>query len=715
MSKKNLTKTLVENVRKYNKNVDGNFIEKACNFAQSAHEGQRRQDGQPYFSHCLAVSHILAEKHMDTATIVAALLHDTLEDTPTTAQDLQRVFGKEITSLVKGVTKLKACKFRSAHTTQAENFRKLLLAISEDIRSLLIKLADRLHNIRTLQHLKSQKKILRIAKETMDIYAPLAERIGIRDWKEELEDICFSYINPDAKASIVARLNRLNQACNAEVIDQVIFELEDLCKKIGIRAIVEGRRKTPYSIWRKIQKKDVGFEQLSDIVAFRIIVDKIEDCYATLGLIHAKYRLIPGKFKDYISLPKANGYRSLHTSVIGPASQRVEIQVRDQEMHTFAEVGVAAHWNYKSEYKEKNALKEGKNYHWIRELLAILETTSNADDFLETTKMEMYADKVFVFSPKGDLINLPKGSCAIDFAYSIHSKIGDGTVGARINGRITPLRTQLKHGDQVEILTAKNAEPNPDWESFVASGKAKSAIRRYRSDKKHVEYITKGKSALKKTFKDSGHALTEANIKTLTTRFGYGNCEAYLASLGEGGQSTQEGLQSIYPNVAIKNKERSQKFPPSLPLKKTAIDGIPKDTPALFPKCCHPVPGDTIVGIIQTGKGISIHAFECKELKQYESFSDRWISLCWNDDHKCSKAVFTAHIKVILNNKHGVICDLTTIISKNNSNITDLKFIDRDKDFYELMIELEVSNVAKLIHIIGILRTHKIIVSVSRA
>ncbi|HBC06227.1 MAG TPA: bifunctional (p)ppGpp synthetase/guanosine-3',5'-bis(diphosphate) 3'-pyrophosphohydrolase, partial [Rhodospirillaceae bacterium] len=474
---------LVERVKAYDPNADEVGINGAYVFAMKAHGSQKRASGDPYFSHPIEVAGILTSYRVDSATIETALLHDTIEDTVATLEDIRAHFGNEVAQLVDGVTKLTRIEFQSDRAKQAENFRKLVLAMSEDIRVLLVKLADRLHNMRTLHYIKSDEKRRRIAMETMDIYAPLAERIGMQEIKTELEDLAFAEINPEARRAVVKRLDTLREQ-GGELVPKIIGELSETLSENGIEAEVNGREKSPYSIWRKMQKHDVGFEQLSDIMAFRITVNSIEDCYKALGVAHNAYRVVPGRFKDYISMPKPNGYQSLHTGVFGPHQQRIELQIRTRVMHEVAELGVAAHWNY----KQGGPAKDGTQYRWLRELLDILEHASDPEEVLEHSKMEMFQDQVFCFTPRGDLINLPRGATTVDFAYAVHSEVGDHCVGAKINGKMMPLRTELRNGDQVEIVTSKAQTPNPTWERFVVTGKARARIRRFVRAQEREEY-----------------------------------------------------------------------------------------------------------------------------------------------------------------------------------------------------------------------------------
>ena len=482
---------LVERVREYDPSADEEALNRAYVFAMKAHGSQVRASGDPYFSHPLEVAGILTDYRLDTASIVTALLHDTIEDTPATLEDIRGHFGDEVARLVDGVTKLTRIELGSEHTKQAENFRKLVLAMSEDIRVLVVKLADRLHNMRTLHHVADAEKRRRIALETMEIYAPLAERVGMQRMKDELEDLAFAQLNPDARDSIMARLSFLRTE-GTNLVSRVIVELGKTLNKSAVSAKVTGREKSPYSIWRKMQRKNVGFELLADIMAFRILVDTPDDCYRALGAIHSAYPGVPGRFKDYISTPKPNGYRSLHTGVIGPERSRIEIQIRTSEFHEIAEHGVAAHWQFK-QGAEKT---DGRQYRWLRELLEILEHASGPEEFLEHTKLAMFQDQVFCFTPKGDLINLPSGATPVDFAYAVHSEVGDTCVGAKINGRIMPLRTLLQNGDQVEIITSRVQTPSPVWERFAVTARARARIRRFIRGKQREEYVELGLSLI---------------------------------------------------------------------------------------------------------------------------------------------------------------------------------------------------------------------------
>ena len=538
---------LVERVATYDSGVDEDALNRAYVFAMKAHGSQKRASGDPYFSHPLEVAGILTEYRLDTASIITALLHDTIEDTPATPDELEKHFGGEVARLVDGVTKLTRIELQSDHAKQAENFRKLVLAMSKDIRVLLVKLADRLHNMRTLHYISNPDKRRRIAVETMEIYAPLAERIGMHEIKNELEDLAFAEINADARNSVLARLDFLRKNAG-ESIPGIVGQLKRLMDEHGVKAEISGREKKPYSIWRKMQRDSINFEQLSDIMAFRVMVDSVEEVYRVLGVIHSSYPVVPGRFKDYVSTPKPNGYRSVHTGVFGPKGERIEVQIRTHEMHEVAERGVAAHWNY----KQGTGSTEGPQYRWLRELLEILEQASGPEEFLENTKLEMFQDQVFCFTPRGDLINLPQGATPVDFAYAVHSEVGDTCVGSKINGRIRPLKTQLRNGDQVEILTSKAQTPSPEWERFVVTGQARARIRRFIRAQEREQYAHLGRAILQKAFRESGNDFNDKALEGVLRSFKVNTPDDLCAQVGSGHISGRDVVETVYPGEKAK-------------------------------------------------------------------------------------------------------------------------------------------------------------------
>ncbi len=707
---------LVEKVKGYDPGADEDTLNRAYVYSMRAHGNQQRASGDSYFSHPVEVAGILSEKKLDTASIVTGLLHDTVEDTVATLDDIEGKFGDEIARLVDGVTKLSQLDLhtQSDRAKQAENFRKLVLAMSQDIRVLVVKLADRLHNMRTLGYIGNADKRRRIARETMDIYVPLSERIGIRDWKEELEDLAFSELNPDARASILSRLEFLRQQ-GGNVIDRVLAELKSTLAEHGLDADVSGREKRPHSIWRKMQRDNVGFEQLSDIMAFRVLVDTTEDCYRALGVIHSNYRLVPGRFKDHISLPKPNGYTSLHTTVMGPENQRIEVQIRTHDMHEIAELGVAAHWQYKQGARPTGRT-EGMQYRWLRELLEILDHAGGAEEFLEHTKLEMFADQVFCFTPKGELQAMPVGATAVDFAYAVHTDIGNTCVGAKVNGRIVPLRTRLRNGDQVEIITSKAQTPSPSWESFAVTGKARACIRRFVRGQQRAEYIQLGREIVENVFREEGYEFTEKAIEGVLKIFHARVNNDLYAMVGQGDVTGLDVLHSVYPGskkrkgwrgrMALRHRRKGKKEP-------VAIKGLTPGVAVHLAGCCHPIPGDRIVGIQTTGKGVTIHTIDCETLESFSDMPERWIDLAWDVDE--SGMPHTARIKVVVGNTPGSLGVVCTVVGRDGGNISNLKITDRSPEFFDMLIDIEVGDIKQLTDIVAALRATSVINSVERA
>ncbi len=713
---------LVERVMSYDPNAKEDALNRAYVFAMKVHGSQTRLSGDPYFSHPLEVAGILTEYKVDFASIITALLHDTIEDTETSLKEIKKHFGKEVARLVDGVTKLTRIEFQSDQAKQAENFRKFVLAMSEDIRVLLVKLADRLHNMRTLHHIENPEKRQRIAMETMDIYAPLAERIGMQRMKSELEDLAFGELNPDARKSILKRLEFLRQK-GGDLIPKIISELKKTLADKGIEATIEGREKTPYSVWNKMQHDDVGFEQLSDIMAFRVVVETPEDCYRALGVAHGAYPVVPDRFKDYISTPKPNGYRSLHTGVFGPERQRIELQIRTAEMHDVAAHGVAAHWNY----KQKISPSAGPQYRWLRELLDILEHADEPEEFLEHTKLEMFKDQVFCFTPRGDLINLPRGATPVDFGYAVHSEVGDRCVGAKINGRMMPLRSELRNGDQVEIITSKAQTPSPTWERFVVTGKARSRVRRFIRLKERDEYEKLGRAILERAFEDEGYKFTNKALKNVLKVFKQPKVKDLCAEVGAGRLTGRDVVEAVFPGTRNSRKKDDGKV---VPLSKArgrlakgrgagskggvSIKGLIPGMAMHFASCCHPLPGDRIVGIVTTGKGVTIHTIDCETLEDFVDASERWIDVSW-DLAKGTPDIHVGRVQLTVLNVPGSLGDLSTVIARNEGNISNLKITDRSTQFFDMLIDIEVRDVKHLTDIIAALRADPAINSVERA
>jgi GTP pyrophosphokinase len=704
---------LVELVRSYDPNTDEDALNRAYVYSMKAHGAQLRASGDPYFSHPVEVAGVLAQMKLDSASIVTGLLHDTVEDTVATIDDIERVFGPEIARLVDGVTKLSRIELQSDQTKQAENFRKLVLAMSEDIRVLLVKLADRLHNMQTLQFIQSDEKRRRIARETMDIYAPLAERLGMQRMKDELEDLAFAELQPDARGSILARLDFLRDQ-GAALVPRIEAELQRKLAEGGLPGtLVSGREKSPCSIWRKMQRKNVAFEQLSDVMAFRVLVGDVGDCYHALGTIHSAYHVVPGRFKDYVSTPKPNNYRSLHTGVIGPEQQRIEVQIRTRDMHEIAEYGVAAHWSY----KQGAGKTEGPQYRWLRELLDILDHASGPEEFLEHTKLEMFQDQVFAFTPKGDLIALPRGATAVDFAYAVHSEIGDTCVGAKINGRLVPLRTTLGNGDQVEIITSKAQRPSPTWERFVVTGKARARIRRFIRTQQRTQYLDLGKAIVQKAFRQEGHEFSERPLEPALKTFSTPAVEDLYVAVGQGLVTGRAVVNAVFPQ---QQQDRAKVVSLARARRKighndtaVAIRGLIPGMALHFAGCCHPLPGDRIVGIVTTGKGVTIHTIDCDTLENFADTPERWLDVAWSNSE--GEAIHVGRLNVMIANEPGNLGSLTTVIGKQGGNITNLKITNRSSDFFEMMLDIEVADVKHLTTIIAALRANPVINSVERA
>ncbi|MCC6598872.1 MAG: bifunctional (p)ppGpp synthetase/guanosine-3',5'-bis(diphosphate) 3'-pyrophosphohydrolase [Alphaproteobacteria bacterium] len=710
---------LTDQIKSYNPDLDPKVIEEAIEYAKTMHEGQTRSSGEPYYTHPVEVAGILAEMKMDLGTIITAILHDTIEDTAATYEDVKKKFGVEVADLVDGVSKLTRIESKTLEGKQAENFRKLLLAMSEDIRVLIVKLADRLHNMRTISGIQKPEKRRRIALETLEIYVPLAERIGVHKLKTELEDLAFAELNPEARLSIANRLSFLRSE-GTDMVEKIITELKKMLADSNIHPDISGREKTRYSIWKKMQRKNVAFEQLSDIMAFRIVVDTVEQCYVTLGLIHSRYPSVPGRFKDYISTPKPNGYRSIHTTVMGPMRQRIEIQIRTQEMHYQADMGVATHWAYKGGILPTH--KDVKKYRWLRELLEILEQEQQPEDFWENTKMELFQDQVYAFSPKGDLIELPSGATPIDFAYAIHSDIGDKCVGAKINGRIAPLNTKMANGDQVEIITAKTQNPSPTWERFVVTGKARSHIRKFIRNQQRDEYVTLGRAMLQKIFRQEGYDFTEKAVTGILKPLKAEVNEDIYARIGSGLLVAREVFKTIFPaHKTAVVKRPSADMDTAVMVRPLSGSNAPMPIKGLIPgmavhfaRCCHPVPGDRIVGIVTTGKGVTVHTIDCETLETFADTPERWLDVSWGEGPDSPEA-HVGRIGITFQNEPGALGSLSTVVAANGGNITNLKITNRSHDFWDILLDIYVSDTKHLNNIIAALRATRCCANVERA
>lgn len=707
---------LVERVKSYDPAVDERKLRLAFDFAREHHQEQIRASGEPFFLHPIAVANILCDMKLDWQSVATALLHDTVEDTEATYFDVERRFGKEIADLVDGVTKLSMIELTDEVSSSAENFRKLFLAMSKDIRVLMVKLGDRLHNMRTLNFVKPEKQ-LRKSRETLEIYAPLAERIGMEVLKGELQDLAFRYVDPAAFETITGRLKAAIDDAG-ELQQAVQSELAEKLRESGVEAEVSGRIKSPYSVYLKMQSKSVEFEQLSDIIAFRILVARDEDCYAALGILHAAYPMVPGRFKDYLSNPKSNGYKSLHTGVVGPRRQKIEVQIRTHEMHEFNENGVAAHWTYK-----QGKARDATSYNVVRRLLDLLETADGAEEFLENTKMEMYPDQVFVFSPKGRLITLPVGATGVDFAYQVHTGVGNTCVGIKVNGRMRPLATVLRNGDQVEVLTSKNATPSPDWENFVATGKARAAIRKYIRNQEGEQYVSLGRKMLDRLSQAEGRSLNDKALEKILGTFGKAEVEDLVRDIGAGHIGTREVLHAVYPDLKTRQRELTRNADVPMEIRrsipqpdshKLSLRGLIPGMAVHYARCCHPLPGERIVGIVTTGKGVTVHTIECDTLERFSDEPERWLDVAWDSD-ELENASFVGRLHVVTLNNKGSLAEITHVISRNDGDIINLRFAVRSTDFFEMRVDVQVNSLRQLNLIIAALRANSHVTEVARA
>jgi RelA/SpoT family (p)ppGpp synthetase len=721
---------LVDRVRAYNPDTNEDLLNRAYVYAMKAHGAQTRASGDPYFSHPLEVAAILTDLKLDDATIVAALLHDTIEDTEATRAEIDQVFGSEIGALVEGLTKLKRLELVSREAKQAENLRKLLLAISDDVRVLLIKLADRLHNMRTLEFVAPAAR-RRIAEETLDIYAPLAGRMGMQEMREELEDLSFRTIDPEAHAVVMKRLDALEER-NRNLIGEIESQLTKNLEKNGMAAHVYGRRKRPFSIWTKMERKSIGFEQLSDIFGFRVVLDDVEACYRALGVVHTTWPVVPGRFKDYISTPKQNDYRSIHTTVIGPGKQRVELQIRTEEMDRIAEYGIAAHAFYKDGVGSPTEVlnRESNAFAWLRHTVDVLSESANPEEFLEHTKLELFHDQVFCFTPKGKLIALPRQANVIDFAYAVHTDVGNSAVGCKINGKFAPLSSELQNGDEVEVLTsAAQSAPPTAWESLARTGKARAAIRRATRTAVRDQYAGLGRRIVERLFARAKIEYADDKLKGALPRLARASIDDVMASVGRGEMRASDVARAMYPDYKEERVARVARFgarkslavklrlksPPDPSRSPSAIPirGINSDLPVKFAPNGGAVPGDRIVGIVTPGEGITIYPIQSPALKDFEEQPERWLDVRWDVDESTPQR-FPARILVDNVNEPGSLAQVATVIAEHDGNIDNISMSRRSPDFTELTIDLEVYDLKHLSAIIAQLRAKAVVARVER-
>jgi GTP pyrophosphokinase/guanosine-3',5'-bis(diphosphate) 3'-pyrophosphohydrolase len=692
---------LVALVRNYNPRTSADLIRRAYAYARAMHDGQFRKSGEPYFTHPVAVAAILTEQRLDDATIVTALLHDTIEDTKSTYGEIARLFSPEIAELVDGVTKLTNLQLSSTETQQAENFRKLFMAMSRDLRVILVKLADRLHNMRTIKSMSPAKQAQK-ARETMEIYAPLAGRMGMQWMREELEDLSFKVLNPEARNSIIRRFLTLQREAG-DVVHKITADIRLELDKAQIEADVYGRAKKPYSIWRKMQEKDLAFSRLSDIYGFRIICHDVADCYRILGVIHQRWRAVPGRFKDYISQPKQNGYRSIHTTVSGRDGKRVEVQIRTRDMHEVAEAGVAAHWSYREGVRAENPLAVDPAK-WIASLTDRLGAEDD-DEFLEAVKLDMYVDQVFCFTPKGDVIQLPRGATPLDFAYAIHTRIGNSTVSAKIDGIRVPLWTRLKNGQMVEVITAEGQRPQASWIDIATTGRAKAAIRRSLREEDRGRFVKLGQELARAAFEHVGRKATDKALRTAARMMGLADETDLLARLGSAEITARRVVEALYPDLAAAQADIVDADRP--------VVGLGADEGFRRAPCCQPVPGERIVGITYRGKGVVAHAIDCPALAEFEEQSERWIDLHWTPGRH--PAVYTVRLTLTISNDAGVLGRVCTLIGEQKANISDLEFVDRKPDFYRLQLDVDLRDLEHLHQVMTTLEAETDVAEIARA
>ncbi|MES2336869.1 MAG: bifunctional (p)ppGpp synthetase/guanosine-3',5'-bis(diphosphate) 3'-pyrophosphohydrolase [Pseudomonadota bacterium] len=676
---------LVDRVLSYDPDADEAMLNRAYVFSVKAHGTQKRASGDPYFSHPIEVAGILTDLRLDDETITTAILHDTVEDTIATPEEIERLFGANVARMVDGVTKLSRIEAQTDTQRAAENLRKFLLAMSDDIRVLLVKLADRLHNMRTLHFIAKPEKRRRIARETMDIYAPLAERIGMYEFMKEMQTLAFRELEPEAYVSITRRLESLEN--EGHRIDKIAGTIDTLLDRAGVKAEVGGRQKHPYSIWKKMSERHVSLEQLSDVMAFRAIVESEEECYRALGVIHRKWPMVPGRFKDYISTPKRNGYRSLHTSVFFGENTRVEIQIRTRAMHAQAEYGIAAHWAYK-----QDAVRPDTQVPWITDLVEILDAAESPEELLEHTRMAMYADRIFAFSPKGELIQLPKGATPIDFAYGVHTDLGDQAVGAKINGRVVPLRTEIQNGDSVQILRSKGQAPQPNWLNFAITGKARAAIRRHQRHKERDERLALGRKLYDDIAGRLPVAVGQDGVTEALKRLKLNDLDALLEAIALRKLSDAQVMEALMPGSA--GGADAHQAPPQRHA--ITITGLTPGVAFDLAECCRPVPGDRIVGIRREGEGIAVHDIACPQIGE----DGDWVDLAWGEGADGG----IARIAVTLKNEPGALGAIASLIGAHKANILGLRMDNRDTTFHTNTIDVEVRNAAHLTRLLAALR-----------
>ena len=686
---------LVERVKEYDPDADEAMLNRAYVYTVQKHGSQKRASGDPYFSHPVEVAGLMTDLKLDQQTIITALLHDTVEDTLATIGDIENNFGPEVARLVDGVTKLSKIEQMSEGQRAAENLRKFLLAMSEDLRVLLVKLADRLHNMRTLHHISNPEKRRRIARETMDIYAPLAERVGMYEYMREMQLLAFEQLEPEAYATITGRLEQLRQSDVGQV-DRIALDFKQVLSEAGLEVEVWGREKHPYSIWRKMAERHLPFEQITDIMAFRVVAGNVDDCYRALGVLHQAFQFVPGRFKDYISTPKNNGYSSLHTTLFYDKSMRAEVQIRTRDMHRTNGFGLAAHWAYKQGGKVDGQVG------WLRDLIEIVEQSHDPDELLEHTKLAIYQDRIFAFTPKGALFQLPKGATAVDFAFAVHTDLGAQTVGAKINGRHMPLRTPLHNGDVVEIIKGNSSEPQLSWLGFVVTGKARAAIRRFVRAKERAEIADIGRKLLDEIAETLPAKIGKKAIKQAAERLEFDDVEAMMEAIGSAKLTDRDVMEALVPGSTRDLPDEIQ------PGHAISIKGLTPGVGFTLAECCHPVPGDRIVGLRRPGETVEVHAIDCFQLANGEDAD--WVDLSWGE--RSHGAI--GQLSATLYNRPGTLAEMAGLFAKNSANVINLEMTERDDPFHTYLVDLEVQDLQHLTRILSALRASDAVAQAER-
>lgn len=690
---------LVERVKEYAPEADEALLNRAYVYTVQKHGTQKRASGDPYFSHPVEVAGLMTELKLDQQTIITALLHDTVEDTLATIDEIDKLFGADVARLVDGVTKLSKIDVMTESERAAENLRKFLLAMSEDLRVLLVKLADRLHNMRTLHFIKSEDKRRRIARETMDIYAPLAERVGMYEYMREMQLLAFEQLEPEAYATITGRLAQIRSQEGGQV-DAIALSIKQVLAEAGLNVEVSGREKHPYSIWRKMAERHVTFEQITDIMAFRVLTDSVDDCYKALGVLHQAWQMIPGRFKDYISTPKSNGYQSLHTALIFQRSMRMEVQIRTQEMHRLNEFGLAAHWAYK-----QGGVRPDGQVGWLRDLIEIVDASHDAEELLEHTKLAIYQDRIFAFTPKGALFQLPKGSTTVDFAYTVHTKLGNAAVGAKINGRHVPLRTRLVNGDVVEIIKSPTSEPQLSWLGFVVTGKARAAIRRAVRAKERAEVAEIGSKLYDEISGRLPQRLGKKALSGAIERLGLKDEEDLMFAIGSARFTDRQVMEALVPGSTAELPEEPEWTSTERAI---SIRGLTPGMGFELAQCCHPVPGDRIVGLRRPDHKVEVHTIDCMTLAKNADAD--WLDLSWGE--RTTGAV--GRLRLVLYNRPGTLAEVTQIFASNRANVSNLQMTQRDEPFGTYEVDLEVADLAHLTRITGALRASEAVADAER-